>query len=288
MKPVIEIQNLEKNYPTFHLKPLDLTVPAGCIMGLVGENGAGKTTLIRLILNLVSRDGGTIQVFGKDNVMYDRLIKEDVGVVLDESFFSEYMTPLQISKIMAKFYRNWDEPFFIQHLEKFQLPKDQLMKTFSRGMKMKLQIATALAHHPKLLLLDEPTSGLDPIVRNEILDIFLDFIQDDTKSILLSTHITSDLEHIADYITFIQDGEIILGETRDAILDQYGIMKCSIAVFEQLDRSDIVRYQKRKYDCVVLVRDRLACKKKYQKKEVVVERATIEEIMLLYSKGEVK
>ena len=246
-------------------------------MGLIGENGAGKTTTIKAILNLINIDNGNIKISNSNS-------KEDIGVVLDDSFLSEYLNALDINKIMKKIYKNWDEELYFKYIEEFKLPKNKISKEYSSGMKMKLKIAVALSHQPKLLILDEPTSGLDPIARSEILDIFQEFVEDEEHSILVSSHITSDLEHIADYITFISNGEIIFSKTRDELLDKYGIVKCSQEQFKNIDSKDYVKYKKNKYEYEILVEDRNEFKKKYD--EQIIDKPTIEEIMLIYIKGE--
>lgn len=240
MENNLEVKNLCKKYDEFELKDINLKLPKGMIMGLIGENGAGKTTTIKSILNLINIDNGEIEIFGLNIKENEKKIKEDIGVVLDDSFFSEYLNPADINKIMKKIYKNWDEKLYFKYLEDFKLPKNKISKEFSSGMKMKLKIAVALSHHPKLLILDEPTSGLDPVARSEILDIFQDFIQNEENSIFVSSHITSDLEHIADYITFINDGKIVLSKTRDELLEKYGIVKCSKSEFEKIDKNDYV------------------------------------------------
>ncbi len=285
MNNSIEMKDVTKTYPNFKMTEVSLEVKKGTIMGLVGENGAGKTTLLKLILNLINKENGSIRIFDKDNQKEEKLIKEDIGVVLDDSFFSEYFTPVQIGNMMKKFYRNWDQALFDSYLTTFQLPSRQKVKEFSRGMRMKLQIATALSHHPKLLLLDEPTSGLDPIVRSEILDIFMNFIQDEENSILLSTHITSDLEHIADYITFINQGQIIFSKSRDELLENYAIIKVSDQEFKKISPNDIIRFKKNRYDTEILIDNKRTFKKKYP--SFNIEKANIEDIMILYIKGEI-
>ena len=179
MENNLEVKNLCKKYNGFELKDINLELPKGMIMGLIGENGAGKTTTIKAILNMINRDSGKIAIFGLDNIKDGKQIKEDIGVVLDDSFLSEYLNPIDINKIMKNIYKNWDEKLYFKYIEDFKLPKDKMSKEYSSGMKMKLKIAVALSHNPKLLILDEPTSGLDPVARNEILDIFQDFIQDE-------------------------------------------------------------------------------------------------------------
>ena len=284
MENNLEVKNLCKKYNGFELKDINLELPTGMIMGLIGENGAGKTTTIKAILNMINRDSGKIAIFGLDNIKDGKQIKEDIGVVLDDSFLSEYLNPIDINKIMKNIYKNWDEKLYFKYIEDFKLPKDKMSKEYSSGMKMKLKIAVALSHNPKLLILDEPTSGLDPVARNEILDIFQDFIQDEEKSILVSSHITSDLEHIADYITFINNGEIVLTKTRDELLENYGIVKCSADDFEEIDKNDFVKYKKNRYEYEILVEDKFEFKRKY--KFEIIDKPTIEDIMLIYIKGE--
>jgi ABC-2 type transport system ATP-binding protein len=220
MENILEVKNLCKNYDKFSLKNINIELPKGTIMGLVGENGAGKSTAIKAILNLINTSDGTIKIFGKDIKENEIEIKEDIGIILDEGFLSENLTPNDINLIMKEIYKNWDEELYFKYINNFKLPKDKISKEYSTGMKVKLKIAVALAHHPRLLILDEPTSGLDPIARNEMLDIFQEFIQDEEHGIFVSSHITSDLENIADYITFINNGEIVLSKTRDEILDK--------------------------------------------------------------------
>lgn len=284
MENILEVKNLCKKYNGFELKNVNIELPKGMIMGLIGENGAGKSTTIKSILNVVNSDSGKINIFGLDNKENEKQIKEDIGVVLDDGFFSEYLNPIDINKIMKNLYKNWDENLYFKYIEDFKLPKDKMSKEYSSGMKMKLKIAVALSHNPKLLILDEPTSGLDPVARNEILDIFQDFIQDEEKGILVSSHITSDLEHIADYITFINDGEIVLTKTRDELLENYGIVKCSDEEFKKIDKKDFVKYKKNRYEYDILVEDKIEFKRKYDIQ--IIDKPTIEEVMLIYIKGE--
>ena len=283
MENILEVKNLCKQYNQFELKNVNLTLPKGMIMGLIGENGAGKTTTIKSILNLTNSTG-EINIFGLNVKKYDKKIKQDIGVVLNENFFSEYLNPKDINKIVKNIYKNWDEKLYFKYLEDFKLPQNKISKEFSSGMKMKLKIAVALAHHPKLLILDEPTSGLDPVARSEILDIFQDFIQNGENSIFVSSHITSDLEHIADYITFINDGEIVLSKTRDELLEEYGIVKCSKAEFEKINKKDYVKYKVNRYEYDVLVENKSEFKRKYDFN--VIDKPTLEDIMLIYIKGE--
>ena len=284
MENNIELQNVSKKYKDFELKNISFNVPKGCIVGLIGENGAGKTTTIKSILN-ISKSYGTIKIFGEDIKLNEKKIKEDIGVVLDDSFLSEYLTAKQINSIMKDIYKTWEETKFIGLLKQFNLPIDKLIKEFSSGMKMKLKIATAISHNPKLLILDEPTSGLDPVVRSEILEIFRKYIQEDEeRSILLSTHITTDLEHISDYIVFIEKGEIVFNLPTDELLENYGIIKCSKEDFLKLNEEDYIKYKKEKYQYEVLINNKNLIMKKYN--TITIDKPSIEEIMLLYIKGE--
>ena len=223
----IEIKDLCKIYPGFSLDHVNLTLPCGCIMGLVGENGAGKSTTIRLILDMIARDSGTITLLGKDNRENIRLLKEDIGVVLDEVGIPACLNPKQVGKIMANTFRNWEQAVYDSLLEKLAVPPEKPFKDFSKGMKMKLGIAIALSHRPKLLILDEATSGLDPVVRDEVLDLFSEFTREESHAVLISSHIVSDLEKICDYIAFLHKGRLLLCEEKDALKEKYGILRCS-------------------------------------------------------------
>ena len=284
MKNNIELQNLTKKYVGFELKDISFSVPEGCIVGLIGENGAGKTTTIKSILNITKADG-VIKIFGKDNKEYEKEIKKEIGVVLDDSFLSDYLTAKQINSIIKDAYKNWDENKFYDLLKQFNLPTDKLVKDFSSGMKMKLKIATAISHNPKLLILDEPTSGLDPVVRSEILDIFRKYIEEDeTRSILLSTHITTDLEHISDYIVFIEKGKMVFNLPTNKLLENYGIIKCSEEDFLKIDKNDYIKYRKQKYQYEILTSNKNNIRKKYN--IATIDKPSIEDIMLFYIKGE--
>ncbi len=284
MENILEVKNLCKRYEGFELKNINIELPKGMIMGLIGENGAGKTTTIKSILNTINIDDGEVKIFGLEMQKNEKQIKEQIGVVLDESFLSEYLNAVDVNKIMKNIYKNWDEKQYFKYIDEFKLPKNKILKDFSSGMKMKLKITTALSHNPKLLILDEPTSGLDPIARNDILDIFQEFIKNGEKSILVSSHITSDLEHIADYITFINNGEIILAKTREELLEDFGIVKCTKEEFEKIDKKDYIKYKKNKYEYSILVENKFEFKKKYDIE--IIDKPTIEDIMLIYIKGE--
>ena len=221
----LEIRGLTKRRGDFALQGLDLTLPAGCIMGLIGENGAGKSTTIRLVLNGLRRDGGTIAVYGKDNRALTPLEREDIGVVLDEVGLPEYLTAAQIGCMMAGIFTRWQPEVYRDYLRRLALPEDKPFKDFSRGMRMRLGLAAALSHQPKLLLLDEATSGLDPVVRDDILTILSDFTRDEEHAVLISSHIVSDLEKICDYIAFLHRGRLLLCEEKDRLAEEYGILR---------------------------------------------------------------
>lgn len=282
MNNCITIENVIKHYDSFSLGPINLTLESGTITGLIGENGAGKTTLLKAILNMVKYDGH-IYIFNKDSKKYDSLIKEDIAVVMDKMYFAENLTVKNVKTILAKTYKKFDSKLFEDYLAKFNIPNKPL-KALSTGMHKKIEIIGALACKPKLLILDEPTSGLDPIARKEVLDLFLDFISDENHSILLSTHITTDLEHVADQITFINKGQIILNKTRDEIMDNYGIVKCSEDDFKKIDSAFIVKYVKNRYEYQVLIDDYLAFKKVYP--ELIIDKINLEDLMYLVIKGD--
>ena len=278
----IEIKGLVKKYDEkFQLGKLDLTIPKGVIVGLIGENGAGKTTLLKAILNIIHIDSGTIKINGEDNKKEEK--KENIGVVLDNMFFPEILTAKDIELAMRGIAKNWDTELYYNYLKEFSLPVDKPLKALSKGMRKKLEIATALSHHPDILILDEATSGLDPVIRNEILDIFLKFIQDENHTIILSTHITSDLEHIADKIVFLDQGKIVLDQDRDEIIDHYGILKCDPDKMEQVKKEDYISYRKNKYDIEFLVNNREKIRKKYP--NFIVDKISLEELMLFMIKG---
>lgn len=250
----IEITNLTKIYPGFQLDHLNLTLPQGCIMGLIGENGAGKTTTIKLILDMIHKDSGTIQVMGKDNLENTRLLKEDIGVVLDEAGFPECLNARQVNKIMKNTYRNWDAGVYENYMKKLTIPSEKPFKDFSRGMKMKLAIAVAMSHHPKLLILDEATGGLDPVARSEVIDMFNEFTRDENHSVLMSSHIVSDLEKICDYIAFLHKGKLLLCEEKDILMEEYGVLHCSCAQLQELAPSAIKGKRESAYGAEAIVR----------------------------------
>ena len=239
----LEIKNLTKTYPGFTLDNLNLTLPSGCITGLIGENGAGKSTTIKLILDMIHKDSGTITILGKDNEESIELIKEDIGVVMDEVGIPECLTVKQVGKVMKNTFHNWDNDEYYRLIEKLALPGNKQFKEFSRGMKMKLGIAIALSHHARLLILDEATSGLDPVVRDEVVEMLSDFTRDEKHSILISSHIVSDLEKLCDYIAFLHKGKLLLCEEKDQLLAEYGLIHCTAEELQRLP-SEAIKYKK--------------------------------------------
>lgn len=280
MKYALQIDHLCKQYDSFCLDDVNLSLPTGCIMGFIGENGAGKSTTIKLILNLIHKDDGQIQVLGMDHLQDEMAIKQQIGIVLDESNFPANLKTADVGRIMKHIYSNWDEAVFQSYLTRFGLPANKTVQQFSHGMKMKLSIAVALSHHARLLILDEATSGLDPIVREEILDVFMDFIEDEEHSVFLSSHITSDLEKITDYIALIHQGKIVFSRPKDELLDSYGILKCGLAEFEAIDPAVIQGYRKNRYGVEALVQ------KNKLKGNYTVDPANLEQIMLYHVRGE--
>ena len=283
---ILEIRELSKDYGDFVLDKISFSLPRGVIMGLIGENGAGKSTTINCILNEIQKSSGTIRIFGKDHSTDEIEIKDKLGVVFDENHFPDIFTPEEIGKFMSGIYSAWEWQLYHRFLEKFELPKDKRIKDFSKGMKVKLAFAVALSHNAELLILDEATSGLDPIIRDDVLDMLIDFVQDESHSVLVSSHITSDLEKVADYITFIHKGKLIFTQDKDTLIDNYGIISCGAAVFDTINKSEIIAYRKEDYQFKVLVNNRAKAAKQYP--NAIVSPATIEEIMLFYVKGEMQ
>ena len=283
MNSALTVSGLTKRYEGFTLADISFKVPQGTITGLIGENGAGKSTTLHSILGLVHRDGGEISILGAPAEGLQPEARENIGVVFDGTNFSEELTPKRLNKVLKGVYSSWDEGYFLALLNKLSLPVSKKIKSFSKGMKAKLSIAAAFAHHPKLLILDEATSGLDPVMRDDMLDMFLEFVQDEENSILLSSHITSDLEKVADHIIFLHEGRLIFSKPKDELLENYGIVKCGAAQFEAIDRQDIITCRKQEYEWQVLVSDRNSAQKRYPNAMVIP--ASIDEIMLLYVRG---
>ena len=281
---VLSVSGLDKQYSAFSLSDVSFTVPGGTLVGLIGENGAGKSTTIKSILGLVRRDGGEITIL--DHPAGDPAALADIGYVPDECPFHDLFHPLQVGKVLSGIYSNWDQELYRSYLDKFGLPEKALLKTFSRGMKMKLSIAAALSHHPRLLLLDEATSGLDPVGREEILDEFLAFLSDEDHGVLLSTHITSDLERAADYVVYLHRGRVVLNGEKDVILEQYGKLVCSAADLERVDPGLLGGVRRGRFACEALVKDRTAFRRFYP--ELTVDRVSLEDIMVFTGKEDIQ
>lgn len=286
MENILELQQVSKTFSksNFALENVTFSLPYGSILGFVGENGAGKTTTIGCILNTIAKDSGMVKLFGKEMTDADTDMRERIGVVYDGDNFPAYWTAAQLAKVMSGFYKQWDNILFQKLLKEYKLPANQKNKQYSRGMTMKLAIAVALSHHPQLLILDEATGGLDPVVRDEMLDTFLDFVQEEDHSILLSSHITSDLEKVADYITFIHNGKLIMTVSKNDLVYNYAVMRCKKNQFLALDPADIIVYRKRDFQIDVLVSDCKAMQRKY--KEIVIDHVSVDEIFLLLVRGD--
>ncbi len=279
----LKLTNITKKYDDFILDNVSFNVPKGNIVGLIGENGAGKSTTLNSILDIIERDFGDVFILDSEKNKISNATREKIGVVFDGNNFPEDLTPQKLNSVLKAIYSNWEEKKFYELLENFSLPKNKKIKKFSKGMKMKLSISVALSHKAELLILDEATSGLDPVVRDDILDILLDFVQEENNSILMSSHITSDLEKIADYIVFIHKGKVIFEETKDNLIYNYGIMKCKLKEFNDIEKKDIIRYRKMDYGYEILIKNKKELEKKYP--NVIMDNIKIEDIMLMYVKG---
>lgn len=280
IRNVIEVKNVTKDYGDFKIDNISFAVPEGSVCGFIGQNGAGKTTTIKAILDVINVDAGEIFVFGQDVKINSARLREDIGVVFDEMGFHEFMTGKDINIMMKNIYKNWDDNVFFEYLKKFSLPSKKLCGDFSRGMRMKLQIAVALSHNAKLLIMDEPTSGLDPIVRNEMLQIFREYVIEEDHTILLSSHITGDLEKLSDEVVFINGGRIVLAGNKDEILEKHGLLKCKKDELREISDELIVHTEVETFGVTVLVNDKNACEKLYP--QMVIEQASLEDIMLFY------
>ena len=276
----IEVKHLNKQLDEFKLDDVSIKVPKGKIVGLIGENGAGKTSLIKCILNAMHKDSGKVLLFGKE---YDNDLKDLIGVVYDDSFVNETFMISDIDMIMGNIFKNWDSKMFNNYIKEYKIPVNKEFKKLSTGMKKKVEIAVAISHHPKVLILDEPTSGLDPVIRSEVLDMFQNFVDNTDNSILLSTHITSDLEHIADDVIFITKGKIIFDQKLKDIKKNYIILEPEKEEFKNIDKKDIIRYKENRLDYLVLV-NKGNMKEEYNK--YVRNITTLDNIMLLYIRGE--
>ncbi|GIP34903.1 ABC transporter ATP-binding protein [Paenibacillus sp. J2TS4] len=283
MNPILEVKGLTKEYPSFCLNHIDFSLQEGCITGFIGVNGSGKTTTIKSILGLILKDAGSIKFMGKELTEKERELKNRIGIVLDEGYFYEEMTIREMKSVIAPAYSNWDESAFINYLNHFNLKRNQKISTLSKGMRMKYAIALALSHHPDLLIMDEPTSGLDPLVRSELMDILLDFMGKKGKSVFFSTHITSDLEKVADVLILIDKGNIVFHEDKDVLLDTHGLVKGDRSLLNEHTRPLFVSLRETNYGFTGITKQKPAIRE--QMKNVLVERPSIEQIMLAYIGG---
>ena len=281
MNNVLEINNITKDYKKFKIDNISFNLPKGYIMGFIGANGAGKTTTIKLILNMIKRDSGEIKVFGLDNIREEERIKEQIGVVFDECYYLEDWTLNDVEKAVSMFYKNWNSSIYEKYLKEFNLARDKKVKDLSRGMRMKLMIAVAFSHEAKLLILDEPTSGLDPVARDEFLDILRDYIEDEEKSVIFSSHITSDIEKIADYVTYINNGKIIFTGEKDEFLEKYCIIKGGKEDITESQKKEIIglRIHSTGFEGLIELKKAVGFSSK-----VIIEKASLDEIMIYMNK----
>lgn len=283
MKNVIEIKNLNKKYEDFNLSNITLNVSEGSVVGLIGENGAGKSTLISSLLGIIKANYDELKIFGLDLKSNEIEIKKDIAVIFDNTHYDDEFTPKFIGQMLSKVYENWNQETYLYYLSKFNLPLKKKIKKFSRGMKMKLEFAIAFSHDAKLLILDEAASGLDPIVRDEILAIIRKYTEEDDHTVLMSSHITSDLDKIADYIAYIHKGKLLFMKPYEELREEYGIIHVGKEMMDSLNQEDIIGYSKEAYSYTVLVKNRRGIQKIFSDLEIV--RPTVEEIMLFYAKG---
>jgi len=276
----IEIHDLYKDYGDFQLDHINLTLPEGCVMGFIGENGAGKSTTIHILLDLIRADSGEVLLYGKPHTSVFPALKEEIGVVLDEACFPEMMNLTDINSVMQSAFRNWSEDTFFGYVKRFRLPEKKKVKDYSRGMKMKLSIAVALSHGARLLILDEATSGLDPVVRDELLDLFFEFVQDERHTIFISSHITSDLEKICDYVTFLHRGHVLLSEEKDVLLERLGILKCTREQLRELDEAAVLGVRESSFGVEALV------ERENVPAGLLIEHASLDDILVFLIKGE--
>lgn len=284
MENAIQVKNLTKKYKDFKLEDISFELPSGMVLGLIGENGAGKSTLINSILGITEAEYEQISILGKDLQTQPKQAKEDIAAIFNDSHYDLSFTPLSVGKMLARIYKNWDQEKYLDHLKRFRLPEKKRLKYFSTGMRVKLEFAAALSHHPKLLILDEATSGLDPVFRDEILDILREFTEDEEHAVLMSSHITSDLDKIADHIAYLHDGRLLFVKTYDDIRNDHGIINCGQRLFDALSRDCILAWRKEAYSYKILVKERQELRKIFPDVEIMP--ATIEDIMLLYTRGE--
>lgn len=285
MDKILEIKNLKKDYKNFSIKNLSLSLDKGYVMGFIGPNGAGKSTTIKLIMNLIRKNSGEIKLFGLDNIKNEKEVKERIGFVYDENYYYEELTIDKMKKIIAPFYKNWSEDTFSRYLKDFDLDKKQKIKKLSKGMKMKFSLAAALSHKAELIIMDEPTGGLDPVFRREIIDILYSLIQDENKSIFFSTHITTDLDKIADFVTFINNGELVFSKEKDQIAESYSLVKGELELLNSENEKDFIGIKRNSFGFEAMTDKKQELIKKYRNK-AIFEKASLEDIMFYTVKGE--
>ncbi|MBK1810424.1 ABC transporter ATP-binding protein [Clostridium sp. YIM B02505] len=284
MDNILEVTNLSKSYKDFALDNISFSLKRGYIMGFIGPNGAGKSTTIKLIMNLIKKDSGSIKIFGKDNISSEKELKQKIGFVYDENYFYEDLTTTEMKDIVSPFYKEWDNKAFNKYMDEFALPKKKKIKDLSKGMKMKYSLAIALSHNAEFIIMDEPTSGLDPIFRSEMLDILYSIIQDENKSIFFSTHITTDLEKIADYITFLNNGKIVFSKEKDEVLENYRIVKGDTTLLDRDTRKNFISIKENSFGFEALTDDASSIKRIFGDK-VLLEKASLEDIMVYSIRG---
>ncbi|HHY82580.1 MAG TPA: ABC transporter ATP-binding protein [Clostridiales bacterium] len=285
MENILEVKNLKKSFKDFTLNNISFSLPKGYITGFIGPNGSGKTTTIKLIFNLLKKDSGEISVFGLDNIVHEKEIKNRIGFVYDENHFYEELTVEEMKRVIAPLYQKWDEEQFKYYMKEFGLSPNKKIKELSRGMKVKFSLAIALSHHAELLIMDEPTSGLDPMVRSEILDILYNLIQDENKGVFFSSHITSDLDRIADYIIMIHKGEILFSTTKEELLERHAIVKGSLSLLNSDMSKNLIGIRKNDYGFDALAADnRVAAS--FKKAGAIIDKPTLEDILLYYTRKE--
>lgn len=283
MKKILQVQNLTKEFKGFKLDNISLSMEKGYIMGFIGPNGAGKSTTIKLIMNLLRKDAGEILVFGKDNIRHEKEIKNRIGFVYDENYYYEELTPLQMKRVFAPLYKNWDDNAFTNYMRRFELPLNKQIKDLSKGMKMKYSLTIALSHNADLLIMDEPTSGLDPIVRRELLDILTSVSREEDKGVFFSTHITSDLDRVADFITFINEGKVVFSSAKDDILENYCLVKGANGLIGEEEKKNFIGIRENRFGFEGLAMDRKNIRKMLGE-SIVIEKPTLDDIMLYFAR----
>ncbi len=283
MNKILQVRNLSKEFKGFKLDNISFSMEKGFIMGFIGPNGAGKSTTIKLIMNLLRKDAGEILVFGKDHIRHEKEIKNRIGFVYDENYYYEELTPLQMKRVVAPLYKNWDDNTFTNYMSRFELPLNKQIKDLSKGMKMKYSLAIALSHNADLLIMDEPTSGLDPIVRRELLDILTSVSREENKGVFFSTHITSDLDRVADFITFINEGKIVFSSAKDDVLENYCLVKGANGLIGEEEKRNFIGIRESRFGFEGLAVDRKKIRKMLGE-SIVIEKPTLDDIMLYFAR----